>query len=161
VTVEDVMRAKVFFYTDQMKVNFFEAMEYCVQNGMRPASIKTAEENVALKERIKQVNTFNVSPHPSITTGVWTGGNDLGHEMHFNWMVDGSAFNYTSWDAGEPNNGSSKRHNSPQNCVQVFERNGQLVWDDDQCHVRKFVACEYYKVTRNTYTSYIDTTDCH
>ena len=161
VTVQEVAVTKVYFYTDQVKVNFFEALEYCHQNGMKPAAIKSPEENNMLQERIKHVNSYKVSPHPSVKSGVWIGGYDLGHEMRFNWIVDGSRFNYSSWDQGEPNNGSKKNKNTPQDCVQVFERNGHLVWDDDQCHIEKFVACEYYKVATTIYTTNIEIKDCY
>lgn len=62
---------------------------------------------------------------------IWVGGRQM--DFHnFNW-ADGSIFNYSFWEQGEPNF-------PPERCVEMSWRNGR--WNDISCKLKRAVLCE-------------------
>lgn len=62
---------------------------------------------------------------------IWLGGRQM--DFHnFNWG-DGSLFNYSYWEHGEPNFPAEK-------CIEMSWRNGR--WNDINCRLKRAVLCE-------------------
>mgnify|MGYP006213002293 CR=1 FL=1 len=59
----------------------------------------------------------------------WIGGNDLATEATFVWD-DNTAFVYTSWGDGEPNNAND---NFQEDCVIIAGARLEKKWDDRPC----------------------------
>ena len=64
------------------------------------------------------------------TTDTWIGGNDIATENAFVWD-DGTAFNFTNWSTGEPNNASGAGYQ--EDCVILAGARVEKKWDDRPC----------------------------
>ena len=90
--------------------------------------------------------------------GLWIGATDLDDEGNWTWS-DCSKWNYTRWDAGEPNNGGAETHaegaigvigsvfgGKPVKlgdncaCAKLYDGKG-LKWDDKNCGKKKNAVC--------------------
>lgn len=72
---------------------------------------------------------------------IWLGGRQM--DFHnFNWG-DGSLFNYSYWDQGEPSFPAEK-------CIEMSWRNGR--WNDINCRLKRAVLCERQISTRHAIT---------
>jgi hypothetical protein len=60
----------------------------------------------------------------------WIGGNDIVTENAFQWD-DGTAFSFTNWHAGEPNNGGGSGFQ--EDCVIIAGERIDKQWDDRPC----------------------------
>lgn len=108
-----------------VKMAYDEAESLCnsLYGGHLP-SIHSQEEQFMLTQFLASVNVKNGSE-------IWLGGRQM--DMHnFNW-ADGSLFNYTFWEHGEPNFPSEK-------CIEMSWRNGR--WNDINCKLKRAVLCE-------------------
>ncbi|XP_055509417.1 alpha-N-acetylgalactosamine-specific lectin-like [Leucoraja erinacea] len=65
----------------------------------------------------------------------WIGLNDICCEGHFKW-TDGSAYSYSSFACGEPNNLCN------EDCVET-NCSGVGLWNDLSCNVRRSFVCSY------------------
>ncbi|KAK6754718.1 hypothetical protein RB195_013604 [Necator americanus] len=84
---------------------------------------------------------------------VWLGGRKSPPPLNDKWtFTDGSPFDYTNWDTGEPNNYDGK-----ENCLQLlFDQNigrEEKRWNDITCDSRMphFVckrSCHFYRDRR-------------
>lgn len=68
------------------------------------------------------VNTF---PEIGGTDKIWIGGTDEASEDTWLWIT-GETWNYTNWDAGEPNN-----VDGVEDCLQYTD--GIPLWNDENC----------------------------
>ena len=91
------------------------AQQACAALGGSLAKIESAAENAAL------VGLIGLEDH-------WIGGTDLATEMTWLWF-DGTAFTYTNWRTGEPNDGNG---NFPEDCA-IIEGDQGGTWDDRPC----------------------------
>lgn len=91
--------------------NFAGAKAYCEDLGYELASIHSDEENLAASR--------------ACSSSCWIGGfsNDNTNE-DFYW-VDGTAWDYTNWDAGEPNDWADS-----EDCVEMVHTG---LWNDNSC----------------------------
>lgn len=64
------------------------------------------------------------------TNDTWIGGNDLTTESSFQWD-DGTAFAFTAWGDGEPNNGNNDGYQ--EDCVLIAGARTGKKWDDRPC----------------------------
>jgi hypothetical protein len=64
------------------------------------------------------------------TVDTWIGGDDLVTEMSFQWN-DGTAFNFTNWHTGEPNNGGDGTYE--EDCAIIAGSRVGKQWDDRPC----------------------------
>ncbi len=69
------------------------------------------------------------------TTNTWIGGNDLVTENAFQWD-DGTAFQFTAWGTGEPNNGNNNGYQ--EDCVIIAGAKVGKRWDDRPCDASEF-----------------------
>ncbi len=76
-----------------------------------------------------QLDTFAESFIGTVDT--WIGGNDLVTEGTFQWD-DGTAFAFTNWHTGEPNNGGTGA-TYQEDCVIVAGSRVGKQWDDRPC----------------------------
>lgn len=74
-----------------------------------------------------QLDTFAESFIGTVDT--WIGGNDLVTENSFVWE-DGTAFSFTNWAMGEPNNAGNSYQ---EDCVIIAGSRATKQWDDRPC----------------------------
>ena len=86
-------------------------------NGGHLAYLKTA-----------QLDTFAETFIGSVDT--WIGGNDITTETTFLWD-DGTAFAFTNWATGEPNNGNAGGYQ--EDCAVIAGARITKQWDDRPC----------------------------
>ena len=107
------------FYQEQL--TWSDAKARCEREGGDLTSIHSAEENQFLATISQNAYT-------------WIGGNDLDTEGTFVWS-DGSAWDFTQWEAGEPNNSGD------QDCA-LTGFQGRAVWDDSHCTRKLSFICK-------------------
>lgn len=77
------------------------------------------------------ISQFLASVNVKNGSEIWLGGRQM--DFHnFNWG-DGSVFNYSYWEHGEPNFPAEK-------CIEMSWRNGR--WNDINCRLKRAVLCE-------------------
>lgn len=97
-------------------------------------SIHSQEEQFMISQFLASVNVKNGSE-------IWLGGRQM--DFHnFNW-ADGSMFNYSYWEQGEPNFPAEK-------CIEMSWRNGR--WNDINCRLKRAVLCERQVASRHQLT---------
>lgn len=115
-----------------VRLSFDDAESLC-QNlyaGHLP-SVHSQEEQFMLTQFLASVNVKNGSE-------IWLGGRQM--DFHsFNW-ADGSQFNYSFWEHGEPNFPAEK-------CIEMSWRNGR--WNDIGCKLKRAVLCERQLIQLN------------
>ena len=111
-------------------MTWFDAQARCEKEGSNLASVQTVEE--------KQ---FMVTLD-SLDNYVWIGGNDIDTEGSWVW-IDGSAWNYTNWGSGEPNNccGTPNTCCGGEHCVEM-RGTGNGNWNDQDCNDRLPFICK-------------------
>lgn len=77
-----------------------------------------------------------------ITNRYWLGGSDFGSEGNFYWVSTGVNFGFTAWHAGEPS-GNNPTNGIKEDCVQYWNRNGTILWNDSPCENAYNYVCEY------------------
>lgn len=108
-----------------IRLAFDDAESLCnnLYGGHLP-SIHSQEEQFMISQFLASVNVKNGSE-------IWLGGRQM--DFHnFNWG-DGSLFNYSYWEHGEPNFPAEK-------CIEMSWRNGR--WNDINCRSKRAVLCE-------------------
>jgi hypothetical protein len=103
-----------------------DAKDHCRSYpGRDLAVIKNAEENQALLDAVSSVGSYNI----------WIGLEGVGLDGHQNGVwIDGSAPEYTNWNAGEPNDAGGIEH-----CSEFHGSDGR--WNDLPCTERKSFVC--------------------
>ena len=134
----EVKREKTYHVNSSVKVNFFDALEYCYLSNMKPAIVDSITESALLLKVMKE---------EKLTSTVWLAGHDVGHTGRFVWITNGKTISYSNWNPSEPNN-IEIRTNVFQDFTHVFEKDGALFWDDAQFDHLAHPACEYYKTTK-------------
>lgn len=99
-------------------VTYLEARAACAAMGAHLAYLKTAALDMFAQSFVGTVDT-------------WIGGNDLAIEGTFEWD-DGTAFAYTAWAEGEPNNGGEDS-TYQEDCVIIAGSRPTKLWDDRPC----------------------------
>lgn len=108
-----------------IRLAFDDAESLCnnLYGGHLP-SIHSQEEQFMISQFLASVNVKNGSE-------IWLGGRQM--DFHnFNWG-DGSLFNYSYWEQGEPSFPAEK-------CIEMSWRNGR--WNDINCRLKRAVLCE-------------------
>ncbi|XP_039671321.1 galactose-specific lectin nattectin-like isoform X4 [Perca fluviatilis] len=101
-----------------------DAETFCQSAGGNLASIHSDAEHKFIRNYIKQVTgSYRHS---------WIGGTDAVKEFTWLW-TDGSNFDYTSWNAGEPNNLGG------ENCLEMNW--GGENWNDAGCTYQASSVC--------------------
>ncbi|XP_036424671.1 galactose-specific lectin nattectin-like [Colossoma macropomum] len=90
----------------------------CLKHGANLASVHNNEENVFLKNFIKEAT--------GSLTRTWLGGHDAVAEGKWLWS-DGSKMSFQDWDKGQPDNYNSKEH-----CLEI-NYGGFQQWNDLPC----------------------------
>ncbi len=68
-------------------------------------------------------------------TPIWLGANDLLNEGTWVWQTSATIANFTRFEPGYPNGGTSK------NCLIMYQENGS--WEDYTCmYTIPFIICE-------------------
>ncbi|XP_071393075.1 galactose-specific lectin nattectin-like [Centroberyx affinis] len=99
-------------------------MSACINYGANLASIHSLEEHNFLRGVIIRVTGSNKR--------TWIGGFDGMKEGVWQW-TDGSKFDYTHWNKGEPNN------YKVENCVEM--NFGGNLWNDLACGAKLSYVC--------------------
>jgi len=94
-------------------------------------SIHSQEEQFMISQFLTSVNVKNGSE-------IWLGAKQM--DFHsFNWG-DGSLFNYSYWEQGEPSFPAER-------CIEMSWRNGR--WNDINCRLKRAVLCERQVASRH------------
>lgn len=99
-----------------------DARTSCSNRGYHLVTMNSDEEN-----------TWVFSQLPS--TYWWIGANDLTTEGTWTW-VDGTAWSYTNWWGGEPNNKGN------EDCGEINYLGRGAKWNDHLCYLQKPFICE-------------------
>lgn len=84
------------------------------------------------------ISQFLASVNVKNGSEIWLGGRQM--DFHnFNWG-DGSLFNYSYWEHGEPSFPTEK-------CIEMSWRNGR--WNDISCRLKRAVLCERQVTSRS------------
>jgi len=110
---------EICFLISTAKYSFVDAEKYCINQGMRLASIHSEEEQNFLKERVTGDTWIGMAERPQV-------GKKL-----FKWL-DGTPIDYTCWMKGQPNHSGGGEH-----CVEI--RNSE--WNDDTCSKKNKAVC--------------------
>ncbi|XP_067220620.1 ladderlectin-like isoform X1 [Chanodichthys erythropterus] len=112
----------------------------CYKHFSQPANRITAERNCqSLGANLASVhnkleNDFLLSLLPTSSTQSWGGGHDGEQDGQWLWS-DGTAYDYTKWCSGEPNN-----HHRPENCLEINNSHNRC-WNDVPCSYSKNYVC--------------------
>ncbi|XP_066572123.1 ladderlectin isoform X2 [Amia ocellicauda] len=90
------------YFSDQK--DWSDAEGHCLSMGGNLASVHSEQEHNFLKQLVK---TSDTKQNPA-----WIGGNDCQQEGVWRWS-DGTNWDFTKWNSGEPNNAES------ENCLSV------------------------------------------
>ncbi|XP_042589383.1 ladderlectin-like [Cyprinus carpio] len=109
---------KCFKYFSDLKP-WYEAEKHCIDLGGNLASVHNQPTNDFLKTLVKKYgNSFPQT---------WIGAHDAIKDFIWFWS-DGSKFEFSDWQTGEPNNGMRK----DENCVEMGYGDGNR-WNDAHC----------------------------
>ncbi|XP_039519537.1 ladderlectin-like isoform X1 [Pimephales promelas] len=104
--------------------NWITAEKNCQSLGANLASVRNELEN-----------DFLLSLLPSPSTRTWIGAHDAVQDGRWLWS-DGSAFSYTNWCSGEPNN--YQQH--PEDCLEI-NFTSDCCWNDESCSTSLSYIC--------------------
>ncbi|XP_005460683.1 ladderlectin isoform X1 [Oreochromis niloticus] len=120
-----MLRGRCFLYVPR-RFTWAIAERNCLSMGANLASVHSSTEYHMIQHLIV------IASHDYQET--WIGGSDAQEEKAWFWS-DGTAFRYSNWCRGEPNN---YRHN--QQCLQI-NHSGSKCWDDVGCQVHRPSVC--------------------
>ena len=107
---------------------WFDAVNYCQQQGAHLATIDTQAVNDAATAFLTSAGYSSAS--------IWIGLNDIAAALTFTW-INGSAVSFTDWLSGEPNN-----NQNIENCVAMnTAQSGQ--WYDVNCASQFHALCQW------------------
>ena len=96
------------------------------------AAAKLACTNIAPGAHLAYLKTAQLDTFAETfigTVDTWIGGNDITTENSFVWE-DGTAFSFTAWAMGEPNNANGTFQ---EDCVIIAGSRATKLWDDRPC----------------------------
>lgn len=67
----------------------------------------------------------------------WLSGTDLADEGRFSWFTTGKVFQYTNWQANQPDNAQGNEH-----CVHIRGNPTNYTWNDWPCQGLNYFICE-------------------
>ncbi|XP_063318499.1 ladderlectin-like [Pelmatolapia mariae] len=119
------LSGRCFFYVPR-RMTWAKAERNCVFMGANLASVHSSTEYHGIQHLIV------IASHDYQET--WIGGSDAQEENAWFW-TDGTAFRYSNWCRGEPNNFSRNQH-----CLQI-NHSGSKCWDDIACKEHRPSVC--------------------
>jgi len=108
-----------YFVAGPTAMSFANARAYCSNLGMPLASIHSDSE-----QALANAACLDVTPD-----FCWLGGHSIGNAVHDYEWVDGTAWDYTYWAPGEPNQADG----SAEDCVHLYSTWASGAWNDDIC----------------------------
>ncbi|XP_059214274.1 galactose-specific lectin nattectin-like [Centropristis striata] len=115
-------RCFIFYYTAK---TWIEAEKTCLSVSGNLASVHSIEDHTFLHEHIRRVAGTN--------RRTWIGGFDAVKEGMWQWS-DGTPFDYTRWNKGQPNNNNNKEHCAEMNFSENY-------WNDLPCTYSYSFVC--------------------
>jgi len=103
------------YLVSDRQMNFFEAEEFCINEGGKLAEPKSDTDMSEIDYLVKQTKGFSF----------WIGLSDYCNEGTFTWKSDGSSLEYSNWKENEPND-----YLDNEDCVQL---NHDSQWNDLRC----------------------------
>ena len=119
-------QSSCYFWATNKK-SWADAEDFCQQEGGHLASIPTEDVNNFVWEEMERQGQNHF----------WIGGSDLEEEGVWNWN-DCSLWNFTFWEAGEPNNNNGEQHCLQHWAHHFYDAHG---WDDYECETEKPFVC--------------------
>ncbi|KAJ8026239.1 Contactin-associated protein 1 [Holothuria leucospilota] len=109
--------------------NWFDALDYC-------RNLRGDADLVSILDSTEKISAFAMSRRTHTENAYWIGLHDLNSEGTWEWS-DGSAYSYTAWTTGEPNNS-----NNNENCA-VLTWSSDGTWNDANCDNTYYFICKY------------------
>ena len=106
------------------QLTWADAQTHCQQENSHLASILSEEEHQFI------INKFVRDEY------IWVGGHDMDVEGQWIW-TDGSNWNYTRWNAGQPDNAGGKEH-----CLNLFKSGRDGNFNDYPCTKKIKFLCK-------------------
>jgi len=113
-------------------VTWDDAKTLCQQENSHLASINSAEEHQFIVERF--VRGKDKSDY------IWVGGNDQNQEGNWVW-TDGSHWNYTDWNPGQPDNYNNNAAQG-EHCLNLFSARRSGKFNDWFCSYKMKFLCK-------------------
>uniref|UniRef100_A0AAG5D1E6 C-type lectin domain-containing protein n=1 Tax=Anopheles atroparvus TaxID=41427 RepID=A0AAG5D1E6_ANOAO len=124
---------KSYIVINEHARSFLEAWRFCMAQGMKLATISSANDSQLITAAI---NRSNNPKGPW-----WIGGTDLGMEGSFVWIATntlvGRPFGYFDFSPGQPDNAGGNEH-----CLEIG-RWGGVAWNDAACDRPQRFICEF------------------
>ncbi|XP_019210260.1 galactose-specific lectin nattectin-like isoform X1 [Oreochromis niloticus] len=120
-----LLRGRCFLYVPG-PMTWAKAEKNCLSMGANLASVHSITEYHGIQHMIMTATHGNQE--------TWIGGSDAQEENAWLW-TDGTAFHYSNWCPGEPNNYGRNQH-----CLQI-NHSGSKCWDDKGCHEHRPSVC--------------------
>uniref|UniRef100_A0A8C5ME85 Collectin subfamily member 10 n=1 Tax=Leptobrachium leishanense TaxID=445787 RepID=A0A8C5ME85_9ANUR len=116
-----------FYYIVKEERNYRDALMQCRIRGGTLAMPKDQDTNSLIADYILKSGLFRV----------YIGVNDLEKEKHYMYTDNTPVQSFSSWKAGEPNDGSGY-----EDCVEM-QNTGD--WNDVECNLTIYFMCEFLK----------------
>ncbi|CAG9837404.1 unnamed protein product [Diabrotica balteata] len=124
------LQGKEYFIEENVKANFWTAVQYCYHNNMQLVSLGTQEENDALYNQVDQFLAGQAE--------FWSSGSRIANDDDWIWLTTGWPIKVFNWGDGEPNNKGKK-----ERCISLYYRHYQNGWwNDENCDNELGVICE-------------------
>uniref|UniRef100_A0AAG5D7A3 C-type lectin domain-containing protein n=1 Tax=Anopheles atroparvus TaxID=41427 RepID=A0AAG5D7A3_ANOAO len=137
-----INRQEEYFFSDNLKANWFGAFQHCRTLDKHLVSIRNDEERRAVINFLDSTGYTKANKEFKL----WISGNDLAEEGMFYWASTGERLTYQNWRSEEPNDYAHDRCTG-EDCV-ILEyidgagRNYDYTFDDRPC-IRQFpFICE-------------------
>ncbi|KAJ6640948.1 Lectin subunit alpha [Pseudolycoriella hygida] len=108
------------------KVNWYDAFLNCQRNGLRLATINSADEEKTLIKIVEKAGMKN--------NHFWISAADLAKEGRFSWYSTGDLVTYKNFRKSQPDNYRGNEH-----CVQF---SNIYAWNDVRCNALAYFICE-------------------
>ncbi|ESO96412.1 hypothetical protein LOTGIDRAFT_159821 [Lottia gigantea] len=108
----------------EVLLNWFEAKQFCTEQGSVLASINNPQEQLYLTGRVLTL--------PNVY--LWLGLNDLNHEGGWEW-IDRTPLAYINWSDGQPDN-----NGNGEDCGAILTSTGK--WSDFPCQNKTAFICK-------------------
>ncbi|XP_060666922.1 C-type lectin domain family 4 member K-like [Drosophila nasuta] len=117
--------SKYYHFETLEKVNWFEAVNKCLERGGHLTSIKNEDEFNGIKEKLQENENY------------WIDINDLADEGEFISIATGRKPSYLNWHANEPNNQNNNEH-----CGDLWYKQKVHLMNDAKCDEKNLFICE-------------------
>ncbi|KAF4518369.1 hypothetical protein B566_EDAN007096 [Ephemera danica] len=125
-----------YYFQKSLRLNWFDAGDWCRRRGMDLATVTTQEENTYIVDKLLSIYAEAKEPKSS-NAFFWFGLNSLATQKSFTWIANGEELgNFRFWGPKQPDFGSEL-------CGEYMYRDAEKpMWNDRSCTTRGRFICE-------------------